>query len=656
MEYPAIEINQDAIRRNASALTALCARRGIAVAGVVKCTCGSPSVASAMLAGGVMQIADSRIENLARLRNNGINSGLMLLRSPMKSQIAHTVKIADISLNSELEIIEMLSAEAAGRRKKHDIILMIDLGDRREGVMPGDVIPAAGEIMRMPGVRLAGIGTNLTCFGGILPSPENMQLLAELAVEIETVYKIKLHWVSGGNSSSLKMIIDGVMPAKINHVRLGESILLGRETAYGGLLPGTEQDVFCLKAEVIESAVKPSNPEGITGLDAFGGVPASSGDNRIRRRVLLGIGREDTVPEGLLPCEPGIKVLGGSSDHLIVDVEDADRSYDAGDIIAFNLTYPALLGCMTSSYVNKHYPGICPEPPIRGIRIAGMPVGVGANRAGSELAPQAVCAKKLKEKLAGSGHDVEDCGNIVQPVLYDAAMTPEQRAALLIDASDRLAQFTVKALDDNRFPLAVGGDHSITAGILGGLRQRRKNSGMIMFSAFGGFNDEKTTITGNLQGMVLAACCDRCGLRMVSIPPAMPVENIVLIGLRNLDSAERKLLLQSGIRIFTMEDIDVLGMHEVIIQACRGLSHCADGIHVSIGMNFADPAEAPGVLLVSRGGVNYREAHLAMETLAGTGMVCSADLTELAPVDAADDPTAGFAVELLCSLLGQKII
>ena len=142
-----------------------------------------------------------------------------------------------------------------------------------------------------------------------------------------------------------------------------------------------------------------------------------------------------------------------------------------------------------------------------------------------------------------------------------------------------------------------------------------------MFSAFGEFNDEKTSPTGNLQGMALAVCCNRCGLRMVSIPPDMPAENIVLIGLRNVDSAERKLLRQSGIKLFTMEDIDVLGMHEVIVQACRKLTHCTDGIHVSIGMNFADPAEAPGVLLASRGGVNYREAHLAMETLAGTGMV-----------------------------------
>lgn len=655
MEYPAIEINLDAIRENASALTALCGKRGIAVAGVVKCTCGSPAVASAMVAGGVKQIADSRLENLERLRNNGINSELLLLRSPMKSQIAGTVKIVDISLNSELEIIEMLSTEAVRQRKKHDIILMTDLGDRREGLMPGDVIAAAGAIIRMPGVRLAGIGTNLTCFRGILPSPQNMQLLADLATEIEAVYTIKLRWISGGNSSSLKMIIDGTMPAKINHVRLGESILLGRETAAGELLSGTEPDAFCLKTEVIESSVKPSQPEGITGLDAFGHIPATSSDNSSRRRALLGIGREDTVLEGLRPCVPGIKVLGGSSDHLIVDVEDAGRSFGAGDIIAFNLTYPALLGCMTSSYVNKHYLGIHPEQKNSGIRIAGMPVSIGANRTGSELAPEAVCTR-LKEKLAGVGHVVENWGNIAEPVLYNGNLTPEQKAALLLKTNDCLAQFTVKTMDDNRFPLAVGGDHSITAGILGGLRQRKKNSGMIMFSAFGEFNDAKTSMTGNLHGMVLAACCNRCDLRMVSIPPGMPVENIVLIGLRNVDSAERKLLSQSGIKIFTMEDIDVLGMHEVIIQACRRLTHCTDGIHISIGMNFADPAEAPGVLLASRGGVNYREAHLAMEALAATGMVCSADLTELAPVAGANDQTAEFGIELLCSLLGQKII
>lgn len=656
MNYPKVEINLDTIRGNAATITSLCANRGITIAGVVKCTCGSPEVATSMLAGGVRQIADSRIENLERMRNNGINAELMLLRTPMKSQIARTVKTADISLNSDLEIIGMLSDEAVCQRKTHDIILMIDIGDRREGLMPEDVIPAIGKILNMPGVKLAGIGTNLTCFGGILPSIKNMQKFADISNKIETKYKIKLRWISGGNSSSLQMIIDGTMPGKINHVRLGESILLGRETAYGKLLPDTSQNAFCLTAEVIESGIKPNATEGIAGLDALGRIPVQLSDNNNRRRALLGIGREDTVLESLRPVLPGIKVLGGSSDHLIVDTEDCNKLYVAGDVISFNLTYAALLGCMTSNYVNKDYHITATKPNVKSIRIAGMPVSIGANQCGSELGPKSVYAKNLKGKLVCLGYAVEDFGNIVNTILYNTSMNLMEKTALLIEANDSLARFTSQALNDNFFPLVIGGDHSITAGILSGLQQQKNKYGMIIFSAFGEFNNEKSSTTGNLHGMVLAACCNRCDLRMASVIPSIPVENIVLIGLRNVDSGEKSQLLESKIKIFTMEDIDILGMNEVILQSCRKLANCTDGIHVSIGMNFADSNEAPGVLLPSRGGVNYREAHLAMEMLADTGMVCSADLTELAPVNTDDDPTAEFGVELLCSLMGQKII
>jgi predicted amino acid racemase len=309
-----------------------------------------------MLRGGVASIGDSRTENLARLRGAGIDAPLLLLRIPPLSRVDEVVALADLSLNSELRVLAGLAEAAQRLGRVHPVIAMVDLGDLREGIWPTDLVPFARELQRLPGVRLVGLGANLTCYGGVVPTPRNMGRLVELAQAVEEACGLRLAWLSGGNSSALPHNPSGGMPARVNHVRIGEAILLGRETVHRTPWPDTFQDAFLLHAEVIELKEKPSVPIGERGEDAFGLLPEFPERGELRR-ALLDVGREDVEPEGLIPLDPRLRVLGASSDYLIVDVTQAAGEVRVGDELAFGLRYGALLSAMDSAYLEKRYRG-----------------------------------------------------------------------------------------------------------------------------------------------------------------------------------------------------------------------------------------------------------------------------------------------------------
>lgn len=229
---------------------------------------------------------------------------------------------------------------------------MIDLGDLREGVWYEDAVEFAGSIIELPGVKLVGVGTNLTCYGAVIPNSENLGLLTSLAKEIENKYNLKLDIISGGNSSSLHLIEKNEVPKGINQLRLGESIVLGNETAYGERIEGTYGDVFTYMAEIIELKEKPSVPIGEIGVDAFGEKPVFT-DRGIRKRAVLASGRQDLKVDGIQPRDRDAIVIGASSDHLIIDVTDCGKEYQVGDIMEFDLEYGALLAAFTSEYVDK---------------------------------------------------------------------------------------------------------------------------------------------------------------------------------------------------------------------------------------------------------------------------------------------------------------
>jgi predicted amino acid racemase len=275
-----------------------------------------------------------------------------LLRIPRLSSVKSVVEYADYSVNSELSVIKGLSKAAKAAGKNHKIILMIDVGDLREGVLPEDALDIAKETTALEAITLSGIGTNMGCYGGVLPTIHNLSLLIETAKEVESITGAELEFISGGGTSSLKLIESNEMPAGINQLRIGEGILLGTDTTHDYRIPWLHQDAFLLKTEVIEVKIKPSIPIGKTGRDAFGNIPVFS-DNGLRKRAIVALGRQDVNIDGLIPFDPNMIVLGASSDHMVIDITDSEQNIAVGDLITFKLNYQGLLFLCNSKYVSK---------------------------------------------------------------------------------------------------------------------------------------------------------------------------------------------------------------------------------------------------------------------------------------------------------------
>lgn len=349
---PRLEIYSKRIQENARAIVQTCHSKGIQVACVTKVTCAHPAVVSALEMAGADMLADSRLENLKAIRNSGTSLPLMLLRIPAQSQVADVVRYANISLNSSIETIKLLSQVAGIQKVKHQIILMIDLGDLREGIWPDRTVEALRAVAGLPNIEVTGLGTNLACFGGVIPTTEKMQMLIDLRTDCRKATGLDLNILCGGNSANLPLLESGGMPPEINLLRIGETILLGCNVLDRSPWPGTRQDTFRLVAEVMELQRKPSIPIGFRGQDAFGNTPEFV-DRGIRNRAICNIGRQDVVVDNIKPENSGIIILGGSSDHLILDVEDASPQVKLGDEIAFFPGYGALLAANTSAYVQK---------------------------------------------------------------------------------------------------------------------------------------------------------------------------------------------------------------------------------------------------------------------------------------------------------------
>ena len=347
-----LEVVCDRIRRNAAALVDLCGGAGIEVVGVTKSCCGHPDVARAMLAGGVATLADSRLKNVRRMRDAGIDADVMLLRLPRLAEAGEVVELTQVSLNSEVQTVRALSEAAQERGLTHQVILMVEMGDRREGVMPEDTLAVAKSIMDLPAVNLMGIGTNLVCIGGVLPTVQNTKALIDLAESIEAVLETRFSVISGGNTYSLDFVIRDEMPKRINQLRVGEGILLGVNSVTKNPLPCPHQDAFNVVAEVIELKTKPSMPEGPIATDAFGREHEWE-DLGLRCRAILALGEQDMRISGLRPKRCGVTIVGASSDHLVVDVTDADPSVALGDELGFDPLYEAVATGMASTGVTK---------------------------------------------------------------------------------------------------------------------------------------------------------------------------------------------------------------------------------------------------------------------------------------------------------------
>jgi arginase len=299
------------------------------------------------------------------------------------------------------------------------------------------------------------------------------------------------------------------------------------------------------------------------------------------------------------------------------------------------------------------------------VRIIGVPMDLGQSRRGVDMGPSALRVAGLQARLKQLGHQVEDIGNI--PVKQPEEMpVGEKRAKYMAEIAETckdLAEIVQKCLEEDFVPLVLGGDHSIAAGAVSGVasyfRKEKIQIGYIWLDAHGDMNTPESSPSGNVHGMPLAAVMGYGAPELVDLlgfKPKVEPQNIVLVGVRDLDLQERRLVKKSGVRVFTMRDIDERGMREVMADALKYATDDTDGISVSLDMDFVDPSDAPGVGTPVRGGVTYREAHLAMEMIADSDAMASMEVVEINPVIDEHNRTALLGVELILSGLGQKIL
>ncbi|MBB5515384.1 putative amino acid racemase [Rubricella aquisinus] len=302
---------------------------------------GHPAIAQAMLDGGAAGLAEARLSNVQRLRTAGMTCPITLIRTPMLSQVDHVVQMCETSYNTEPTVMAALAAAAIRHGTVHGIILMVEMGDKREGIIPHDLVIIAQQVMDMPGVALKGIGANFGCLSGIAPTAVQMRALSDLGTDVEGQCGPYLQTVSGGNSTSLPWAFGQATVGRINDLRIGEAILLGVDPITGAQIDGLFQDAFTLVAEVVETDRKPLSPSARRAMAGLRLVPKGDGS----RRIILAIGDQDTNAAGLT-MPPENTLIGATSDHLVIRTQDA--TLRVGAEMRFEMNYAALMRAMAA--------------------------------------------------------------------------------------------------------------------------------------------------------------------------------------------------------------------------------------------------------------------------------------------------------------------
>lgn len=358
MKNPRIVVDLNKLKENIDFLTShIKDHQDISVTAITKSFSAHPEIIELYdNCEGIDYLGDSRIENF--IKNESASKEKVLVRIPMMTEVEEVVKYVDISFNSEIEVIKKLNEEAKKQGKTHKILLMVDLGDLREGIFEEeDVYTVVGQICELDNIELVGLGVNLTCYGAVIPTENILQTLVDYKNQIEERFDVTLSMISGGNSSSIYMLGQDTkenLPKGVTNLRIGEAFVLGRETAYGKDYKEMHQDVFTLTTEIVEYKTKPSYPIGEVGVDAFGNKPTFV-DKGLMKRGIVGIGKQDVDDTAIVPVDSRLEIIGSSSDHLIIDFTKASDDYKVGDEVSFRIDYGSLLSCFTSEYVKKDF-------------------------------------------------------------------------------------------------------------------------------------------------------------------------------------------------------------------------------------------------------------------------------------------------------------
>jgi predicted amino acid racemase len=337
--------------RNLAERKKLTQKHGISMSVVTKGLVGYEPLVRLLVENGADSICEAHIKNLEKFK--GLPAEKWMIRSPLLSEIGEVVRYADVSLVSERVVLERLSAAAIEQGRNHKAVIMVELGELREGCMPDEIIPLCEASVLLPGIELYGIAANLSCVNEIIPDERNMAVLADAAINVERLLGVKLPVVSGGSTSTVRMLEEGRLPSAVNHLRFGEAVLYGTIACYDVPFIGGETGAFTLYAEVIEVKEKPSTPWGerVPGAISVADDPAYS-DTGIRKRAIIAVGKQDIRTEYMTPLDPDLKIIADTCDCFIADVTDCEKDYKPGDTIGFRLKYHGVITAIASNYID----------------------------------------------------------------------------------------------------------------------------------------------------------------------------------------------------------------------------------------------------------------------------------------------------------------
>jgi predicted amino acid racemase len=350
-----IELHSEKLKHNFHFLDNLFSSYGKDWGVVSKLLCGNRTFIRELLELGVKEIHDSRISNLKAIKSINPEVQTVYIKPPAKKAIRSLVKYADVSFNTEFETIKLISEEARRQDVIHKVIIMIEMGDLREGVMGNEVINFYAQIFKLPKIKVIGLGTNLNCLSGVMPSHDKLIQLSLYKQLIEATFNRKIPWVTAGSSITLPLLMKKLVPIGSNHFRIGESLFFGNNLITGKPIKGMKTDVFKLHAQIIELNEKPVVPIGELGTNVAGdSLEFDDKDlGKTSCRAILDLGLLDIDMKNIFPVNKRIDFAGASSDMIVMDLGTNRKKYKVGDFISFNLKYMGVLNIMNSNYIDK---------------------------------------------------------------------------------------------------------------------------------------------------------------------------------------------------------------------------------------------------------------------------------------------------------------
>ncbi|MEX2586193.1 MAG: alanine/ornithine racemase family PLP-dependent enzyme [Balneolaceae bacterium] len=351
-----LNLFRDQLQHNYRYLDDLFKKHNIKWGITTKLLCGTMSYLEEVIDLGIKEVHDSRISNLEKIKE--IDSGTMTvyIKPPPKDAIADIVRYADASLNTELTTLYALSEEAVKQEKVHKVIIMIEMGDLREGVMREELIDFYEKVFRLPGIEVIGLGTNLNCLHGVLPDGDKLIQLSLYKQIIDLQFKKFIPLVSAGTTVTIPLLLSKQLPAGVNHFRVGEALFFGTNLFNGETLEGMSNSVLELNTHIIEISEKPVVPSGELGTNVQGNTTTINTEDlgKTAYRAILDIGYLDVQPDYLIPADESIEILDASSDMMILNVGDNPNNYKVGDLVRFKLKYMGALSLMSSDYIEKN--------------------------------------------------------------------------------------------------------------------------------------------------------------------------------------------------------------------------------------------------------------------------------------------------------------